>query len=97
MTYCLGIIVDEGLVFAGDSRTNAGVDSVATFRKVFVFDQPGERVIVLLTAGNLAVTQEVISMIERALGSDDPERSLFQVELALSRRAHRRILPALGL
>lgn len=80
MTYCLGILVDGGLVFAGDSRTNAGVDSVATFRKVFVFDRPGDRVIVLLTAGNLAVTQEVISMVERGLDSDDPERSLFHVD-----------------
>lgn len=80
MTYCLGILVNDGLVFAGDSRTNAGVDSVATFRKVFTFDRPGERVIVLLTAGNLAVTQEVISMVERGLGTDDAERSLFHVD-----------------
>ena len=79
MSYCLGIQVDEGLVFAADSRTNAGVDSVSTFRKVFLFDKPGERVIVVLTAGNLAVTQEVISMIDRSLGTDDPERSLFCV------------------
>ena len=63
MSYCLGIQVDEGLVFAADSRTNAGVDSVSTFHKVFIFDKPGERVIVVLTAGNLAYTHEVISMI----------------------------------
>jgi putative proteasome-type protease len=80
MTYCLGILVDEGMVLAADSRTNAGVDSVATFHKTFIFEQPGERAIVLLTAGNLAITQEVISMIERALGSDDPDRSLFQID-----------------
>jgi putative proteasome-type protease len=80
MSYCLGIQVDEGLVFASDSRTNAGIDSVSTFRKVFIFEQPGERVIVLLTAGNLAVTQEVISMVERDLGTDDPERSLFHID-----------------
>lgn len=80
MTYCLGILLDEGLVFASDSRTNAGVDSVATFRKLFVFDQPGERMIALLTAGNLAITQEVISMVERGLYTDDTSRSLFQVE-----------------
>ena len=80
MTYCLGILVNEGMVFAGDSRTNAGVDSVATFRKLFVFERPGDRVIVLLTAGNLAVTQEVISMVERGLDSDDPDRSLFHVD-----------------
>lgn len=80
MTYCLGVMVDEGMVFASDSRTNAGVDSVAIFRKVFVFQEPGERVIVLLAAGNLAVTQEVISMVERGLGTDDAERSLFQID-----------------
>ncbi|MGF1640221.1 MAG: peptidase [Rhodospirillales bacterium] len=80
MSYCLGIRVDEGLVFAADSRTNAGVDSVSTFRKVFIFEKSGDRVIVLLTAGNLAVTQEVISMVERGLGTDDPGRSLFQID-----------------
>jgi putative proteasome-type protease len=80
VTYCLGILVDDGLVFAGDSRTNAGVDSVATFRKLFVFEQPGERVITVLTAGNLAITQEVVSMIERSLDTDDVSRSLFQVD-----------------
>ncbi len=76
MTYCLGIRVARGLVFAADSRTNAGVDSVSTYRKVFVFDNPGDRVIVVLTAGNLAITQEVISMIDRGLATDDESRSL---------------------
>jgi putative proteasome-type protease len=80
MTYCLGVRVDAGLVFASDSRTSAGVDSVATFHKMFLFEQPGERVIVLLTAGNLAVTQEVISILERGLGTDDPQRSLLHVD-----------------
>ena len=76
MTYCLGIRVASGLVFAADSRTNAGVDSVSTYRKVFVFSRPGDRVIVVLTAGNLAITQEVISMIDRGLATDDESRSL---------------------
>lgn len=80
MTYCLGVKVDAGLVFASDSRTNAGVDSVATFPKMFVFDQPGERVITVLTAGNLAVTQEVISILERGLGTDDAKRSLLHID-----------------
>lgn len=80
MTYCLGILLDDGLVFASDSRTNAGVDSVATFRKLFLFEQPEERVIAILTAGNLAVSQEVVSMVDRGLYSDDPGRSLFQVD-----------------
>lgn len=76
MTYCLGIRVASGLVFAADSRTNAGVDSVSIYRKVFVFENPGDRVIVVLTAGNLAITQEVISMIDRGLATDDESRNI---------------------
>nr|5LOY_A Chain A, Designed Anbu Protein [synthetic construct]5LOY_B Chain B, Designed Anbu Protein [synthetic construct]5LOY_C Chain C, Designed Anbu Protein [synthetic construct]5LOY_D Chain D, Designed Anbu Protein [synthetic construct] len=73
-TYCVGIRLDEGLVFASDSRTNAGVDNISTFRKMHVFEVPGERVIVLLTAGNLATTQAVISLLEERL--KDPEERL---------------------
>ena len=76
MTYCLGIQVRDGLVFVADSRTNAGVDNVATFRKLHIFERPGERLIVVLTAGNLAVTQEVINRVDRGLATDDAERSL---------------------
>ena len=50
MTYCCAVLLDEGLVMASDSRTNAGVDRVSTFRKTFVFSRPGERVLVLATA-----------------------------------------------
>jgi putative proteasome-type protease len=80
MSYCLAIKVDQGLVFAADSRTNAGVDSVSTFRKLFVFEEPGERVVIVLTAGNLAVTQEVIDMVDRGLATDDSRRSLLLAE-----------------
>jgi putative proteasome-type protease len=80
MSYCLGIKVSEGLVFAADSRTNAGVDSVSTFRKSFVFEEPGERAVIVLTAGNLAVTQEVIDMVDRGLATDDAKRSLLLAE-----------------
>jgi putative proteasome-type protease len=59
MTYCIGMLLDAGLVFLADSRTNAGVDQISTFRKVTVFERPGERVMVLLTAGNLAISQAV--------------------------------------
>lgn len=76
MTYCLGVKVNEGLLFASDSRTNAGVDSVATFHKLFVFHQPGERLIVVMTAGNLAVTQEVITRLQQGLTADDPGRNV---------------------
>lgn len=76
MTYCLGMRLDAGLIFVSDTRTNAGVDSVATFRKSFLFDQADDRVIVILTAGNLAVSQSVISLLEERAASDDPAVSL---------------------
>jgi putative proteasome-type protease len=65
MTYCLATISDQGLVFASDSRTNAGVDQLSTFSKCFIFGIDGQSVFVLLTAGNLATTQAVISKINR--------------------------------
>ncbi|HSM83097.1 MAG TPA: proteasome-type protease [Nodosilinea sp.] len=60
MTYCLGILVKEGLVLAADSRTNAGVDYISSYRKLFDFSKPGDRVIVLCTSGNLSITQAVV-------------------------------------
>jgi putative proteasome-type protease len=65
MTYCVAITVDKGLVFASDSRTNAGVDHLSTYTKMFTFGSEGERAFVVLTAGNLATTQSVIAQIER--------------------------------
>jgi putative proteasome-type protease len=66
LTYCLAIRVDEGLIFASDSRTNAGPDHVSTFSKMHTFEQPGQRVICLLSAGNLATTQAVLRDIRRS-------------------------------
>ena len=63
MTYCIGVMLDKGMIFASDSRTNAGMDSVAKFCKMTVFERPGNRVIVLLSSGNLAGTQAVISVL----------------------------------
>jgi putative proteasome-type protease len=63
VTYCVGMLMDAGLVFLSDTRTNAGVDQINTFRKMSVFEQPGERVLVLLSAGNLAITQAVASLL----------------------------------
>ncbi|PXW25545.1 proteasome-type protease [Paraburkholderia caballeronis] len=63
MTYCVGMLVDEGLVFLSDTRTNAGVDHVSTSRKMVVFEDPGERVLVLLVAGNLAITQATLQVL----------------------------------
>jgi len=67
MTYCLGLVLDEGLVLASDSRTNAGVDYVTTFSKLHVFTPAPDRIFVLLSAGNLATTQEVLNRIRRDL------------------------------
>lgn len=67
MTYCLGLSLDEGLVFASDSRTNAGVDYVSTYSKMHVFTPAPDRIFVILTAGNLATSQEVMNHLQRDL------------------------------
>ncbi|MFJ1300500.1 peptidase [Pseudomonadota bacterium AL_CKDN230030165-1A_HGKHYDSX7] len=63
MTYCIAAQLDQGLVFLSDSRTNAGVDQISIFRKLSVFELPGERVMVLMTSGNLAVSQAVVNTL----------------------------------
>jgi putative proteasome-type protease len=67
MTYCLAISVNKGLVFASDSRSNAGVDYITTYSKMHSFVWPGERICVLLTAGSLATSQAVINVIKNDL------------------------------
>ena len=72
MTYCVGLKIDRGLVFMSDTRTNAGMDSISTFQKMHVWEESGERVIVLMSAGNLATTQAVVSLLdERAKAAPD--------------------------
>ncbi|QUJ76408.1 proteasome-type protease [Sulfitobacter albidus] len=72
MTYCVGLRLNRGLVFMSDTRTNAGVDNFASTRKMFDFNVPGERNITLMTAGNLATTQALISLLrERTHAADD--------------------------
>jgi putative proteasome-type protease len=75
MTYGVALRLNRGLVFAADTRTSAGSDNVAVFRKLHYWRRPGERVVVLLSAGNLAVTQSVISLINEQLVSDPVEGS----------------------
>ena len=72
MTYCVGILVDKGLVLAADSRTNAGVDHIATVRKLALFERPGERMLALLSAGNLATTQAVVTLLDQRLEAGGP-------------------------
>lgn len=64
MTYCVGLLLDEGLVFASDTRTNAGVDQVAIVPKMHIFEIKNKRVVVLLTSGNLAITQSVVNALK---------------------------------
>jgi putative proteasome-type protease len=70
MTYCVGIKLDAGIVFLSDSRTNAGVDQVRTFRKTHRFERVGERIIVVQTAGNLALSQAVLSALRSSFQPD---------------------------
>ena len=67
MTYCVALRLDSGMIFASDSRTNAGVDHVATFCKMKVFEKVDERLIVVLSSGNLAITQGVNNLLDRQL------------------------------
>jgi putative proteasome-type protease len=71
MTYCVALLVNEGLVLASDTRTNAGVDQVGIFPKMHTFEVHGERMIALLTAGNLAITQLVVNRLREAVKRDD--------------------------
>jgi len=71
MTYCVGILVREGLVMIADTRSNAGLDNIATFRKLQAFEIPGERSLMLATAGNLAVSQSVVNFLVEGL--ENPE------------------------
>lgn len=86
MTYCVGMRLDHGLVFMSDTRTNAGVDNFSTSRKLFTWSVPGERSITIMTAGNLATTQAMVSLLEErseAAQDRDPgilsQPSMFQV------------------
>jgi putative proteasome-type protease len=79
MTYCVGMKLDTGLVFMSDTRTNAGVDNISTFRKMYTWSRPDERVIVLMASGNLATTQAVVSLLdERTKAVADRHPSLLE-------------------
>lgn len=77
MTYCIGVRLNEGLVFLSDSRTNAGVDQVGTFRKMSVFENPGDRMLVLMTAGNLSISQAIRQIVSEHVDADG--RSIWNV------------------
>jgi putative proteasome-type protease len=87
LTYCLGILLPAGLVLASDSRSNAGVDQVALVKKLAIFEVPGQRVVVVLSAGNLATTQAVVTALRETAGSGNfgqdihAARSMFDVAM----------------
>ena len=101
MTYCVGMLLDEGLVMAADTRTNAGLDSVGKFKKLHSWSNPGKSVFTLLTAGNLAITQAVVSLLTEHASSSklkDPDnifatKTMFQAARIIGRavRAVRKI------
>ena len=71
MTYCVGLLLQDGMVLLSDTRTNAGLDNISTYRKMFIFENQGERVIAIMTAGSLSITQTTIARLRDAI--DDPE------------------------
>ena len=80
MTYCIGVLLDQGIIFASDSRTHAGVDNFAKFCKMTVFDRRGDRVIVLLSSGNLAGTQAVIGVLNQRCAAGDAAPNLWNAK-----------------
>ena len=80
MTYCLGILLSDGLILASDSRTNAGLDLIWKARKLAVFDEPGDRVIALLSSGDLATTQGVVTTLSQSFRSGDTDRDLMSAK-----------------
>ncbi len=80
MTYCIGMRLSKGLAFMSDTRTNAGVDNVSVFRKMHIWERPGNRVITVLSAGNLATTQSVVSLLnERTKTPEERTPSILEV------------------
>ncbi|MBX3623554.1 MAG: proteasome-type protease [Rhizobacter sp.] len=83
MTYCVGIKLDAGLVFLSDSRTNAGLDAISTFRKMMVYEKPGDRFMVLLSAGNLSISQsvrEILQVEKLDNGPDEPPLTIWNAK-----------------
>ena len=97
MTYCVGIRLNAGLVFLSDSRTNAGLDAISTFRKMMIYEQPGERFMVMLSAGNLSISQSVRELLQVEKidnGDDEPitiwnARSMFDATRVLGATVRR--------
>jgi putative proteasome-type protease len=97
MTYCVGIRLNAGLVFLSDSRTNAGMDQISTFRKMMIYEKPGDRFMVMLSAGNLSISQsvrEILQVEKLDNGDDEPvtiwnARSMFDATRVLGSAVRR--------
>jgi putative proteasome-type protease len=83
MTYCVGLLLDAGLVMLSDTRTNAGFDNIAVYQKMFVFETPGERAMVIMTAGNLSVTQTAIAKLRHEISRDGSRDSIMHASSML--------------
>jgi putative proteasome-type protease len=85
MTYCVGLLLNQGMVLLSDTRTNAGLDNIATYTKMFSFEQPGERVVTIVTAGSLSVTQTTMARLREAIEAPDAsaETSIMQAPTML--------------
>lgn len=75
MTYCVGLLVEEGLVMIADTRTNAGVDNISVYKKLHLIEQPGERFMAIATAGNLSVTQTALSLVHQGFKMHDSKKA----------------------
>ena len=81
MTYCVGMVLEQGLVLMSDTRTNSGVDNISVFRKMQCWEVPGERIVAVMTAGNLATTQAVISQLEeRTKAPGDRHNTVYEAQ-----------------
>ena len=80
MTYCVGMLLHDGLVMVSDSRTNAGVDNIATYRKMHVWKKKGDRVIVLMTAGNLSISQSIVTLLSEGVSGSGKRATLNTVQ-----------------
>lgn len=89
MTYCAGILVKEGLVMIADTRTNAGFDDISTYRKLHLYEEPGERVLAICTAGNLSVTQAALALLQEGVPNpDSSHRDLLEDCTTMFQAAH---------
>jgi putative proteasome-type protease len=80
MTYCVAMVLDAGMIFASDSRTNAGVDHIGRFRKMRVYERVGNRLIALVSSGNLSISQNAVNLFEQRSRNQQGSQSMFTAD-----------------